>query len=140
MTEPAVAEVALVRLRGRNGYPTGSLVKGVAGIKAVALVASGEVFPVLVDNLPEALRAEYDAFKAELEAAAAEAEAPAKPLRPEVDGDGDGTVDDGEDTEGEATSVPELQERAKALGIKGFSSMKKADLIEAIEAAEAAES
>lgn len=71
MTEPAVAEVALVRLRGRNGYPTGSLVKGVAGIKAVTLVASGEVFPVLVDNLPADLRAEYDAFKAELEAAAA---------------------------------------------------------------------
>lgn len=77
MTEPAVAEVALVRLRGRNGLPTGSLVKGVAGIKAVALVASGEVFPVLVDNLPADLRAEYDAFKAELEAVAAAAAAPA---------------------------------------------------------------
>lgn len=130
-----VAEITYIWLRNRVGKPAGSLAPefGLQGNRAITRVTLGEVFPVLVETLPADLRAEYDAWKKEQESAPAPE--PVE-LRPEVDGDGDGTVHDGKPTAGPATTVEDLKDMARERGIEGFSTMKKAELIAALEADE----
>lgn len=132
-----VAEFTFIRLRERAGLPAGSLAPefGLQGNRAITRVTLGEVFPVLVSSLPSDLRAEYDAWKAAQQSQPTPV-SPAPELRVEVDGDGDGMVHDDKPTVGQATSVEELKAMARERGIEGFSTMKKAELIAALEADE----
>ena len=86
----AEAKITYIRLRNRTDAVAGSLYPelGAQGNRALAKVALGEAFPVLVDSLPADLRAEYDAWEKAQTAPAPEPapapevieEAPAEPV------------------------------------------------------------
>ena len=111
-----------------NVYGVGDLVPGMAELpynNPLAAVSFGDIAPVLFETLPADAQAAYEEGLESI--LSPQDEEPEEEVEEEQGEPSSITFED--------FTVDDLKEVAREHGVEGFSSMKKAELIEAIEAA-----